>query len=42
MLFAVAMLASATNAALPVDCRNQTWDIDGGNLPVMSYHIHYK
>jgi len=27
---------------LPTDCRNQTWGQDGGNLKVMSWHIHYN
>jgi hypothetical protein len=35
-------LKSSRFNALPKDCRNQTWTIDGGKLEVMSYHIHYK
>jgi hypothetical protein len=50
IIMAAAVLASAialaaptiVDEAYPTDCRNQTWEQDGGNLVVMSWHIHYN
>lgn len=33
--------AGANAEGLPIDCRNNTWQQDGGDLVVMSWHIHY-
>ena len=41
--FSVVLLGAPGGAlALPTDCRNQTWQKDGGELVVMSWHIHYN